>query len=899
VSQICRAISCPKKALIGVDTSDKAFQRQKNNINIMFQRQTRSSFSAGTIMLAAAAAVALVYFALKYTNSTPPAAKEPTTNSGLRPSEAWEAAHEYPYFRPDLAMYQYAMQMANEQVVERGFGGPFDAVWTVQGPNNIGARVNTLKVHPTNPDIIYAGYSGGGVWKTTDGGETWNPIFDQRTSLSIGDIELDPNNPEIVYVGTGDPNIGLNAAIGDGLWKSTNGGQTWQSLGLATQAIVTKIIVQPNGTLYVATAGLPFERNNNRGVYKSTNGGQTWTQSLFIDNQTGVAGLVEDPTNPNVLYAASWTRIRTNQESTLASNQCGIWKTTNGGQNWTRLGGGLPDFRTGRAGIDIDATNPNRLAVTFADTSSSFQNIYLTTDGGLTWTNPANNNLDFGFQGGFAWYFGKVKINPFDPQDIWMCGVEMWRSLDGGENWFQTTPDWWTYEVHADMHDIKFVDASTVIIATDGGIYRSEDAGTLWTKIENIPTTQLYRVAYNPTEPEWYYGGAQDNGTFGGNASFANDWPRLWGGDGFQAVFHPTDPNIFYFETQNGNISGTVNGFTQDFFDGNLGMDENDRRFWDMPYFMSKHDPNFMYTGTYRAYASFGHPVMWTPISEDLTDGVIFGNSFHTISAIDESPLVAQRLYVGTTDGNVWRGDDAAVWTNITAGLPDRFVSSVRPSPTFPDRVYVSHTGYRDNVFTALMHRSDDKGQTWQPISGNMPPVAVHDLYIVPNTQDKVICAATDGGVFATRDGGLSWTRLANGMPSVRTLHLTRNDAQNTLVAGTFSRSIMTYPLDTLTQGLTSTKPAPSIQYGLKAWPNLIRAGQPVQIELPGLPISQQANIQIVALNGSSIWQETRRGIEVGSMTYNFANCAPGTYIVVARVQNRVVGTQKVVVARR
>jgi photosystem II stability/assembly factor-like uncharacterized protein len=727
------------------------------------------------------------------------------------------------------------------------------------------------------------------VWKTTDGGETWNPIFDQQTFLCIGDIELDPNNPDIVYVGTGDPNIGINAAIGDGLWRSTNGGQTWQSLGLEDQAIVTKIIIQPNGTLYVATAGNPFERNNDRGVYMSTNDGQTWTQSLFIDNQTGVAGLVEDPTNPNILYATSWTRIRTNQEGTSVSTQGGVWKTIDGGQNWTRLGGGLPNFKVGRAGIDIDATNPNRLAVIFADTTSEFQNIYLTTDGGQTWTNPPNNGLDFGFQGGFAWYFGKVKINPFNPQDIWICGVEMWRSRDGGINWFRTTPDW--HIVHPDMHDIQFIDASTVIIATDGGVYRSKNVGYNWTKIENIPTTQVYRVAYNPNRPERYYGGAQDNGIFRGDATLANQWSLLWEGDGFQAVFHPSNANIFYYEIQYGSISGTTKS-GQSFFNGSEGL--IGRRYWDMPFFMSKHDPNVMFAGTYRAYISFGHPAVWAPISEDLTDGVIFGNIYHTISALDESQLVQKRLYVGTTDGNVWRSDNAATWTNITAGLPDRFVSSVRPSPAFPDRVYVSHTGYRNNDFTAHIHRSDDKGQTWQPISGNMPPVAVYDLYIVPNTQDKVICAATDAGVFATRDGGLSWTRLANGMPTVRTLSLARNDAQNTLMAGTFARSIMSYPLDSLTQGIA---PTPGV-YSLKAWPNLIRAGQSVQIELPGLPINQQANIQIVAPNGSSIWQETRRGIEVGSMTYNFANCAPGTYIVVARVQNRVVGTQKVVVAR-
>jgi photosystem II stability/assembly factor-like uncharacterized protein len=866
----------------------------------MFQRQVRSSFPTSTILLAAAAIVALIYFTLKSSKSAAPPpdnASNTSKNADMKPNEYWEAAHEYPYFTPDIEMYRTAMLMANQSVGERDAGAPFDAQWTVQGPGNIGARINTMEVHPTNPNIIYLGFSGGGLWKTTDGGQTWQPIFDQQTFHSIGDIELDPNNPNTIYVGTGDPNIGLNAAIGDGIWKSTNGGQTWQSLGLTAQAIVTEIIALPNGTLWAATMGTPFERNNQRGVYKSTNGGQTWQQSLFVDNQTGIAELAVDPSNPNILYAGTWPRIRTNQESYNVGETAGVWKTSDGGQTWNRLAGGLPSGVMGRVGLDIDATNPNRLAVTYADATSNFNNIYLTDDGGQTWFNPQNDGLEYGFQGGFAWFFGQVRINPFNPEDIWMCGVDMWRTLDRGQTWFRTTPEWWEYSVHADKHDINFIDANTIIIATDGGAYRSTDAGMTWTDIENIPTTQLYRVAYNPHSPTEYFGGAQDNGTFGGNTTNIDFWPRLWGGDGFQPVFHPTDPLIFYFETQNGNIVGTFDG--NNIISGTDGIESSDRRFWDMPYFISPHDANNMYTGTYRVYKSFSHPAFWAPISEDLTDGDLLGGIFNTISAIDESPLVPDRIYVGTTDGNVWRGDaNTALWTNITAGLPERYVTSIRPSPKFPNRVYVSHSGYRDNDFTAHIHRSDDQGATWQPIGGNMPPVAVHDLLIVPNTDDKVICAATDGGVFATRDGGLSWTRLANGLPTVRTLHLQRNPVENTLIAGTFSRSIMTYPLDTLTQGLVSTQAPSASAMRFTVRPTLTQAGQPVQIELEDLGVGQSVTLRVTAPNGSMIWERTRRGIEIGTSGYDFAGCAPGTYVVTAHVAGRIVGTRKVVVAR-
>ncbi|GAB4497342.1 MAG: hypothetical protein OHK0019_30830 [Saprospiraceae bacterium] len=875
----------------------------------MFQRQSRKAFPARIILILAATALALLFFALKNlsknkTENTPAPDEQieekEKKEDGLRPAEWFFAVREYPNFRPDVDAYAQAMEQVATAAQQRGAYPGFSAPWTVQGPANIGARINTIKVHPTNPNIIYIGYSHGGVWKTTDGGANWLPIFDKQPFLAISDIELDPQNPSIVYVGTGDLNISGYPFIGDGIWKSPDGGQTWQHLGLEKQRIVAKIVIHPTNSniIYAATMGLPFERNNDRGLYKTTNGGQSWQQILFVSDSTGIIDLEMSADNPDVLYAAGWDRIRNNQESTVSGMNARIWKTTNGGQNWTKLAGGLPEGPNSRVGLSISAGDSDYLVSVIVDTTLDIQGMYKTTDGGASWSALPLEGLELGFMGGFGWYFGKIYINPFDPNDIFVCGVELWRSTDGGQTWFQTTPPWWLYEVHADMHDMAFIDANTCLLATDGGLYKSSDNGYLWEKIENIPTSQFYRVAYNPFAPDWYYGGMQDNGTSGGNADIITEWPRLYGGDGFQALFHPTDPNIFYFETQNGNIAGTIDGGS--FFEsGDDGIEFSDRRHWDMQYIMSSHNPDIMYTGTYRIYQSFGHLPFWTPISEDLTDGVIFGPRYHTISTLHESPLNADLLYVGTSDGNVWRGNPSLFsWTNITSGLPDRYVSSVKASPTLSDRVFVAHTGYKSNDFTPHLHRSDNQGQTWTPISGDLPNLAINDIFILPGHQDSVLFVATDGGIYGTLNGGQHWERLGSGMPIVPVYDLEMNPVQRTLIAGTYARSIMTFPLDSLQIGDNVSTYNPG---GIRP-PALALTPNPVSVQakltLKNLAPKHLTEVFIADLSGRIVWQQQFKNIEKQEVLLDTQQFAPGVYVIFARTQGKVWGQQKCVVAR-
>jgi len=833
---------------------------------------------------------------LNFVRENPEAAK--SKDAPFRPAEEFYAMRDYPFFRPDIRAYTEAIaearQSAGNSGSRNGENG-ISAPWTLQGPGNIGARVNTIAIHPTNSSIIYIGYSGGGAWKTTNGGATWNPIFDEQDYLAIGHIAVDPGNPDHVYIGTGDPNIGGYPFIGNGVWKSTDQGETWQYIGLEGQRIVSKLIVNPSGSqkIYAATMGVPFERNNDRGLYRADLSAPAgWQQSLFVSDQAGIIDLVVSPDNPNVLYAAAWDRIRNNSESTVSGENARIWKSTDGGANWSPLAGGLPQGTQCRIGLAIDPNNGQHVVATYANANLSFGGLFETFDGGLSWQQNAGTGLDLNFQSNFAWYFGKVRINPFNAQDIWILGVNTYRSLNGGQTWFQGVNG-----PHVDHHDLAFLGPNHFLLGTDGGLYRSADNGQNWQRAENIPTTQFYRVAYNPHQPALYYGGAQDNGTIAGNAEQVNAWTDIFGGDGFQAVFHPEDPNIYYYEAQNGAIFG--NGSDGIFGYATESIEQADRRHWDMPYLISRHNPEILYTGTYRLYIGFGHLPIWTPITDDLTDGLVFASRFHTISALDESPLDPDQVYVGTIDANVWLvNPNTQETTNLSAGLPERYVSAVKASPSDPNRVFVSQTGYRDNDFVARIHRSDNLGATWTPISGNLPNLAVNDFYILPDTEDQVIFAATDGGVYVTLDGGQAWERLGTGMPIVPVYDLDHNFDQNTLIAGTHARSVMTFPIDSLVINPPTPTFNPNRPTGpaLTVTPALARSTTTLTVE--NLRANQRATVLVADLNGKVLLQMPVNGTGKHERSIDLTTFSAGVYVVFVRSEGRILETRRFVVGR-
>jgi photosystem II stability/assembly factor-like uncharacterized protein len=716
----------------------------------------------------------------------------------FEPADHFFIQRSWPDLKPDFRAYDEAVRGLRAAVSRTSFVLPgFGASWTLEGPTNIGGRINVVVANPSHPDTLFAGCASGGLFRSADGGLTWVPVFDQQPFLSIGCIAFEPGNPSTMYVGTGDPNISGYPFIGDGIYKSTDGGNTWTHLGLTDQRIISKIIVDPinTGIVYAATLGLPFERNNERGLYKTTDGGLTWSQVLFISDDAGIADLVMHPGNPQVLYAAGWNRIRNNEESIIAGQAAKIYKTTDGGANWSVLSNGLPQSDMSRIGITISESNPDVLYAVYVNDILDFDGIYTTVNGGLSWSQVAANGLDPWFMGGFGWYFGRIQVSPFNADELFVCGIDLYKSSDGGNNWTNADAN---YVTHADKHDVHYVGVNDILLATDGGLYRSTNGGATWTDAENIPNTQFYRVTADPHNPGVYAGGAQDNGTVRGNASVMNNWDKLFGADGFTIAYNPADPNVYYLETQNGDIWATSDGGVFiDYISGTI--DPGDRRNWDMPYILSAHDPDILYTGTYRIYRNTSGPVDdWLPISPDLTDGIVFAPRFHTITTVHESPLNSDYLYAGTSDGNVWRSLDGGTgWDNITGILPDRYVTSVKASPNIQNHVYATVSGYKYNEFIPHVFRSTDNGTSWNDISGNLPQMAVNDLAILPGNDD-ILLAATDGGIYATIDGGLYWERVGNNMPVLPVYDVELDQNAGTVIAGTHARSLLSYPVDSI-----------------------------------------------------------------------------------------------------
>ncbi len=711
-----------------------------------------------------------------------------------KPFEHFHFQRSYPLEKLDYRAYDAAMAEARN-IKRLSNQSARSGDWRLEGPTNIGGRINCIEVDPTNESIIYAGSSNGGIFKTTDGGTNWNPVADDFSYMAIGDIAIDPNNSQIIYAGTGDPNISGLPHIGDGIYKSLDGGATWNHMGLTEPRIVSKIIVNPQNSnqVFAATMGIPFERNNFRGLYRSDDGGQNWQQVLFVSDESGVIDLVIDPETPSTIYAASWNRVRNNQESMAAGPDAKIFKSTDSGDNWTQLQNGLPTGNLSRIGLAISQTNSNVLYAVYVDDDYELEGLYKTIDAGANWTAVNINGVDPLLVNGFGWYFGQVRINPSNHDHISLLGVEMYTTYDGGANWERSVPEWWTYEVHADKHDMVYLPSGAVLLATDGGIYKcNQQQLGIWNRLDNIPNTQFYRVAVSPYQSETYSGGAQDNGTSEGNYQSLNAWPRIFGGDGFQPVYDSYDEYFMYCETQNGGLYylDLWDGYAEDF---TYGIDQNDRRNWDMPYFKSVHNSDRFYTGTYRVYRNDDAPYgSWYPISSDLTDGVIFGDMFHNITTVEESPVTEDKLYAGTSDGNVWRLlSSGGSWENITTGLPDHYVTNIKASPNFGSTVYVTHSGYKMNDFISHVHRSDDNGDTWIDISGDLPQTAVNHIEVL---NDTALFVATDDGVYGTLNGGTNWSRIGN-MPLMTVPDIEIDHAAQRLVAGTFARSIMSYPL--------------------------------------------------------------------------------------------------------
>ncbi len=666
--------------------------------------------------------------------------------------------------------------------------------WDPVGPTNIGGRIADVACHPTDPNTIYVGAAEGGVFKTTDAGATWIPTFDDESSLSIGSVAIDPTNPEVLYVGTGEANGGGGSVTygGTGVFKSTNGGATWKNVGLAETRYIGRVVVDPSSPnrVFVAALGAMFSTGPDRGVYRSTDAGVSWERVLASNDSTGAIDLAIHPSDSNRVYAAMWERTRGPDYLNYGGDGSGIWRTTDGGDTWTELTNGLPSGPdVGRIGISLADSSPDILYAIYADASpGEFDGVYKTTDGGSSWIRTNDGALS-GVYATYGWWFGNIRVDPVNPNRVFVLGLTFYRSTNGGSSWAQTGSS-----MHVDHHGLDFTPGSTAIWeGNDGGMYRSTNGGTIWTHFANMPVTQFYIIEVDEQIPYRRYGGTQDNGTNRTRTGAPDDWENLFWGDGFHCLVDPTNNNYIYVESQWGNLQRSTNGGSSFSW---IGGDLSGRKNWSMPVVMDPSNPQTLYAGTHRLYRTTNRGSSWTAISGDLTDGPGSGNvTYGTITTIAVASTDGDVLLAGTDDGNVHvTTNGGGVWTRVDATLPERWITRVVVDPLDDAVNYVTISGFRWDDPLPHVFRSTNHGASWTDISSNLPEAPVNDLVVDPQDTD-VLYVGTDFGAYRTTNGGASWASLGLGLPNVVVNDLELHNGTRTLTAGTYGRSLWTYDL--------------------------------------------------------------------------------------------------------
>ena len=673
-------------------------------------------------------------------------------------------------------------------------------VWQLRGPINVGGRVTDVVADPANTNKFYVASASGGVWKTTDGGTTFNSIFDGLGTLSIGALALDPRDSNILYVGTGEANPGGGSTTqpGDGVWKTTDGGATWQHLGLDNTFEIGRIVVDPKNpsNVFVAAMGALFFHNVDRGVYRSQDGGLTWTKVLFVSDGAGAIDLAIDPVTPTRVFAATWERQRTPSARIYGGPGSGLWRSTDGGTTWTELAGGLPASSTnpGRIGVVVAPSSPSTVYTIFSKTDFSLDGVFRSTDSGTTWTRQTVTSLA-SIIGAQCYWSGRMFVHPTNPSDLWVDGVGLAHSTNGGGSFTSISG------LHADQHAQWFSPANPAVIlkGNDGGLYRSTNSGSTWTHFTNLPISQFYTVEAHPLQPAKIFGGLQDNGVQRTPDGQTNDWSSIVGGDGLEVHVDPLSTQVVYAESQFGALVRSTNGGTS-FSNATSGL--TGRRGWKTPIAI---DPastgtgttSTLYLGSSMLFRSTNSAQSWTAISADLTNGnqgvgtIVFG----TITTVAVAPSNKNTIYIGTDDCNLWVTQNAGTsYTRINASLPVLWVTRVAVDPGNDAIAYATFSGFRVDQPLAHVFRTTDHGATWSDISGDLPDAPVNAIIVDPR-QSSTLYVGSDVGAFISNDLGVSWTPLGTGLPDAPVSDLKfLAGPPATLYAATYGRSI--YSID-------------------------------------------------------------------------------------------------------
>jgi photosystem II stability/assembly factor-like uncharacterized protein len=691
--------------------------------------------------------------------------------------------------------------------------------WRNIGPAFMSGRIADVAWDPTDHSIWYVAVGSGGVWKTSNAGVTWQPIFDDQSSYSIGNVTVDPSHPKTVWVGTGEDVGGRHVGFGDGIYRSDDGGKTWQNKGLKDSQHISTIIVHPENSnvVWAAVHGPLWSKGGDRGLYVTTDGGETWQKTLGDDEWTGVSDVIIDPRDPNTLYAATWQHHRTVAAYMGGGPESGVHRSTDGGLTWTRLSAGLPDGNMGKIGLTISPQNPD-VVYAAIELDRRKGGVWRSDDRGASWVKGA----DAVGGGTGPHYYQEIFASPHQFDRLYLVGPTVQKSEDGGKTFAPMAHP----NQHGDMHAIVFhpTDPDYIMMGTDGGLYESFDLGDTWRFMENLPVTQYYKLALDDSEPFYnIYGGTQDNNTQGGPSRTDNvhgirtaDWRVVLGGDGHQPATEPGNPDVLYAQWQQGNITRIDLPTSESVYikPQPAPGDPPERYNWDSPILVSPHEPTRLYFASQRVWRSDDRGDSWTAISGDLTrnqDRMLLPfmgktwswdspwdmyamSDYNTITSLAQSPLDEDLLYAGTDDGLIQVSENGgSSWRRIEAGsLPGvpktAFINDIRADLHDADTVYVALDNHKYGDFKPYLLVSRNRGKSWKSITEGIPDRHLVWRVVQDHERTDLLFAGTEFGVFVTFDAGASWEKLGAGMPTISIRDIQIQRRENDLVAASFGR---------------------------------------------------------------------------------------------------------------
>lgn len=696
------------------------------------------------------------------------------------------------------------------------------------GPALMGGRIADIAVDPIDRSTWYVAVGSGGVWKTTNSGITWQPIFDEQKSYSIGTVAIDPNQSNVVWVGTGENVSGRHVGWGDGVYKSMDGGTTWRHMGLDRSEHIGKILVDPTNSdvVYVAAEGPLWSSGGQRGLYKTVDGGTTWTLVLEIDADTGVTDVEFNPENPNVIYAAAYQRRRQTWSLLAGGPKSGIYKSTDQGATWRRMANGLPTGDMGKIGLAVTPADPKIVYATI-EANDAQKGFYRSTDSGESW--EKRNSYTSGGTG--PHYYQEIEVSPSNPELVYQMDVFLNVTRDGGKTFKVLGTG---REKHSDNHAL-WIDPQNgnhLLAGTDGGLYESYDEGTTWRHFPNMPISQFYKLGLDNALPFYnIVGGAQDLGTLLGPSRTMNtegvrnqDWYVPLGADGYDSTFDPEDPNTAYIEIQQG-LLHRLDRRTEEVLNIQpqpAPGDAPERWNWDSPVLVSPHNSKRLYFGSQRLWKSDDRGDSWTPISKDLTtntnrytletlDNRVWSidalydtgamSKYATLTAIAESPKQEGLLYTGSDDGLVHVSEDGgATWQRAAAlpKVPERsFINDIEASQHNAATVFAVADAHKFGNYSPLLFMSTDNGASWKSIGGDLPKNTIVWVIKQDHENEDLLFIGTEFGIYFTPDKGTHWIPLGSGVPTIPFRDLELHERDDDLVGATFGRGF--YILDDYT----------------------------------------------------------------------------------------------------